>query len=144
MDTLQESIYPTTFFRVSLKAVLRNQQGEVLCVKEQGSAWTLPGGGLDHGETIAEGFDRELHEELTFDAKAQYTSRPIGHEVMYVESKRAWQLWVVFEVQFEDDSLPVFTKGPDADDVAWIDPNIFAEGRTRAQQFIYKYTVASV
>ena len=46
--------YPSAFYRVSLKAVIRNGAGEVLCVTEsERNMWELPGGGLDHGETIA-------------------------------------------------------------------------------------------
>lgn len=45
---------PTDYlFRVSLKCVIRNDAGEVLAVKEVGrDFWDLPGGGMDHGESI--------------------------------------------------------------------------------------------
>ena len=40
-------------FRVSLKAVILNDGGHVLVVKEKGRDWwDIPGGGLEHGETI--------------------------------------------------------------------------------------------
>ena len=67
MQKLPLSKYPNTFFRVSLKAVIENDAGEVLCVQEAGSEWTLPGGGLDHGETVEQGLRRELFEEVALD-----------------------------------------------------------------------------
>jgi len=60
----QEGKYPNTFYRVSVKALIRNDDGEVLVVKEHQDKWELPGGGLDHGESIHDGLKRELLEEL--------------------------------------------------------------------------------
>ncbi len=137
MGQLPTSKYPNTFFRVSLKAVIENDKGEVLCVKENGSDWTLPGGGLDHGETIEQGLRRELHEEVALDLSTPLRYEPLGHEVMWVETRQAWQLWVMFRVSF--DTLPQFGLGVDADAVAFIDPRQFAGSELRAQQFIYAW-----
>ncbi len=139
MQKVLVSKYPNTFYRVSLKAVIENDQGEVLCVKEEGSDWSLPGGGLDHGETIEQGLRRELHEEVALDPSVQFSYTPLGHEVMYLPSKEAYQLWVMFRVSF--DSMPVFARGVDADDVAFVDPRTFVDSPHRAQQFIYEWLV---
>ncbi len=56
--------YPNTFYRVSIKALIKNDKGEVLVVKEHQDKWELPGGGLDHGESVHECLARELREEL--------------------------------------------------------------------------------
>lgn len=42
-------MYPTTFYRVSVKALIKNDKNEILVVKESQDFWSLPGGGLDHG-----------------------------------------------------------------------------------------------
>ena len=48
-------------FRVSLKAVIFNEKNEILIVKESGRDWwDIPGGGMDHGESIKEALAREL------------------------------------------------------------------------------------
>ena len=60
----QEGKYPNTFYRMSVKALVRNDVGEVLVVKEHQDKWELPGGGLNHGESIHDGLRRELIEEL--------------------------------------------------------------------------------
>ena len=57
----RQSIYPEAFYRVSLKAIIRNALGHVLLVKESGSeSWSFPGGGIDHGETELDALRREL------------------------------------------------------------------------------------
>lgn len=60
----QTGKYPETFYRVSAKALIRNSAGEILVVKEHQDLWELPGGGVDHGESIHECLKRELLEEL--------------------------------------------------------------------------------
>lgn len=139
MQRVPISKYPNTFFRVSLKAVIENHKGEILCVKEAGSEWTLPGGGLDHGETVEQGLRRELFEEVALDQDESFTLTPVGHDVMWVESRKAWQLWVIFRVSF--DEIPLFSRGVDADDIAFINPRTFADSPWRAQQLIYKWLV---
>ncbi|HMS93535.1 MAG TPA: NUDIX domain-containing protein [Candidatus Saccharibacteria bacterium] len=139
MQEDQISKYPNTFFRVSLKAVIENEEGEILCVKEAGSDWTLPGGGLDHGETIENGLRRELFEEVALAQDTPFLYQPIGHDIMWVDSRQAWQLWVIFRVTF--DVLPQFSKGVDADDVQFINPQSFKDSPYRAQQLIYKWLV---
>ena len=131
------SIYPSTFYRVSLKAVIENGKGEVLCVKEMGSDWTLPGGGLDHGETIDQGLLRELREELEFDSGAMFTKDPLGQDIMYLADKQVWQLWVLFRVTFV--TMPEFFPGIHADAVAFINPTAFKGSHIPAQQLIYKW-----
>jgi len=52
--------YPHTFYRVSVKALIKNAEGKVLVLKENQDTWSLPGGVLDHdGEPIT-GLKREL------------------------------------------------------------------------------------
>lgn len=56
--------------RIRLGAVLV-RDGQVLLVrhrKDDQVYWLLPGGGLEHGESIAEGLAREVREETGFDA----------------------------------------------------------------------------
>lgn len=43
-------MYPNAFYRVSVKALIKDDSGNILVVKENQDTWSLPGGGLDHGE----------------------------------------------------------------------------------------------
>lgn len=137
-NELPKGKYPTTFYRVSLKAIIENDGGEVLCVREKGSDWTLPGGGLDHGETIEQGLARELDEEVA-SGDAPFTYEPVGADTMFVPSKDTWQVWLIYRVVFQ--AQPRFARGVDADDIAFIDPRNFKQSTTRAQQLIYKWCV---
>lgn len=51
------------YYRVSVKAKIK-QNGKILLVKEDGKKWDLPGGGIEHNESIIEALKRELLEEI--------------------------------------------------------------------------------
>lgn len=126
--------YPDAFYRVSLKAIIRNDAGEVLVVKENGSKWTLPGGGMDHGETTHDALKRELFEEalITSDFKAKL----INTTSLYLEKREAWLLWLVYEVEIDRLEYGV---GADADEVAFINPELFKNSEHRSEQLVYKF-----
>jgi 8-oxo-dGTP pyrophosphatase MutT (NUDIX family) len=57
-----------SLFRISLKAYIENDKGEVLVVKEAGrDRWDLPGGGMEYGESIEQALKRELKEEVAYE-----------------------------------------------------------------------------
>ena len=124
-------------YRVSLKVIVRNESGEVLVVREKGSSWSLPGGGIDHGEEIEASLKRELHEEVLIDAPFTYEFR--GVDAFYVENKERWQKWLVYELTF--DEAYTYGKGIDADEVMFVDPMSFKNGETRSEQLVYKWCV---
>jgi len=127
------SQYPTTFYRVSLKAIIRNEKGQVLVNKEADStAWNLPGGGWDHGETEHEALARELKEEVGYDGK--FTARPIATATFWLESKRAWLLWIVYGVEVENQD---FSIGEDSSEIAFIDPKTLKDATSFEEQWIY-------
>ena len=51
------------YYRVSVKAKI-NFNGKTLLVREDGKKWDLPGGGIEHFETIQEALTRGLTEEI--------------------------------------------------------------------------------
>jgi 8-oxo-dGTP diphosphatase len=94
--------YPNTFYRVSIKALITNQEGKVLVVKENQDTWS-PGGGLDHGEDPKSGILRELKEELGIEAPHVKDIATI--KTFYLEHKSAGLLWVVYEVEAPSQEL---------------------------------------
>jgi ADP-ribose pyrophosphatase YjhB (NUDIX family) len=50
-------------YRISLKAAIKNDSGRILLLREKDGTWELPGGGLEHGESIQEALSREIGEE---------------------------------------------------------------------------------
>lgn len=130
------SQHPNTFYRVSLKAVIRDGAGRILVVKENGSEWTLPGGGWDHGESERDCLMRELLEEVGYGG--DFTYRPIATQSFYMPHRQAWLLWVVYEVTIPNLEAAQFSVGVDADAIAWMEPTVFAEPASEGQQWIYE------
>lgn len=131
------SKYPEAMYRVSLKAIIRNQHGEVLCVQEGSRAWSLPGGGMDHGETEHEALARELKEEIAYEGA--FTCRPIGVESRYMSWRQTYLLWIVYEVECEQ--TPPAIAGVDALDAAYHDTRKFRDSTNVAEQLVYKWTI---
>lgn len=128
------SQYPSTFYRVSLKAVIRDAQGRVLVCKEYDSdTWSLPGGGWDHGETEHEGLARELREEVGYEG--EFTATPRATEVYWLESRQAWLLWIVYDVQTASNE---FCAGEDCTEISWVLPSEFAHSTNRSERWIYE------
>jgi ADP-ribose pyrophosphatase YjhB (NUDIX family) len=129
--------YPNTFYRVSIKAVIRNTKGEVLLVKEEGGSWSLPGGGMDHGETPEQALAREMIEEA--EIRQPFSAICLGVGPRFVVDRNAWLLWVVYELSF--DAPLVFSKGVDADEVAFMDPMQFHKSDITSEKLVYKWCV---
>lgn len=98
----QEGKYPNTFYRVSVKALIRNEAGEVLVVKEHQEKWELPGGGLDHGESIHDGLKRELSEELGIENDFTETFNKVVTQYMPSRPDKEldfWKMSMYFDVK---------------------------------------------
>jgi ADP-ribose pyrophosphatase YjhB (NUDIX family) len=55
---------PSTFYRVSVKALVFDQAHRLLVMQNQDGTWELPGGGWEHLETLDQCLRREVREEL--------------------------------------------------------------------------------
>ena len=138
MKTIPQGKFPPSFYRVSLKAVIRNKIGEVLLVKEKGGDWTLPGGGIDFGEELEDGLRRELHEEIAIGGQA-FTYTYHGNDMFYLPDKERWQMWLVYEAKFDDDAT--FGAGIDVDEIAFMRVEQFKESDIFSHRMIYKWCV---
>ena len=67
--------YPSTVYRVSVKAAIFDGNDRILLVKEHSEELSLPGGGLEHYESIRENLTRELKEEISEDVEIVSISR---------------------------------------------------------------------
>lgn len=56
------------FYRVSTKAIIVNDEEQILLIQESDGLWELPGGGLEHNQEIKESLKREIREELGVNA----------------------------------------------------------------------------
>lgn len=62
--TKETTTIPNCFYRVSVKAIILDDQKRFLLALENNGLWELPGGGLDFGEKPTEGLAREIKEEM--------------------------------------------------------------------------------
>lgn len=130
--------YPNTFFRVSVKAIIRDDNDKVLVVKEYDSdSWSLPGGGLDHGETFEECLLRELNEEVGYKGGID-DANIIGTHSMYLESKDACLLWLVCEVKLSNNK---FCVGEYCNSIEFVDPRTLINSTSRSEKLVYKFCV---
>lgn len=131
------SLYPSTIYRVSLKAIIHDDEGKVLLVQEGDPVWTFPGGGIEHDESEQEALVRELTEEANI--VAPFSFYPIGVEPIYVEERDTWLLWIVYKVTPE----PGYSFGPtdDAQKVEFKDPAELKESDNPWERLVYKWAV---
>lgn len=132
-----ESLRRTDYlYRVSLKCLVLNAAGDVLVVKEAGRDWwDLPGGGMDHGESVAGAIARELAEEVHL--QGEFTFRPIAvEEPALLQEHGFWQIRLVFKVAPRHMR---FAPGSDGDAVAFMNPHQFKDAERRAERRIYEY-----
>jgi ADP-ribose pyrophosphatase YjhB (NUDIX family) len=125
-------MYQNTFYRVSTKALIKDVQGQVLVVKENQNTWSLPGGGLDHGEDPKLGILRELKEELGIEnprVKGVITSK-----TFYLEPKSAWLLWIVYDVEVETEG---FVLGQGVIDAQYIDISELQQSEDMFEKMVY-------
>ena len=130
-------MYNDSLYRISLKCLIRNSEGEVLVVKEVNrESWDLPGGGMNHGEDLMTSIRRELKEEINFDGSFTYKILALD-EPIHLLTRDVWQVRVVLEIQ--PDSMN-FSVGADADDVRFMNPDSFGQSEHEMEQKIYEYT----
>ncbi|HSX46169.1 MAG TPA: NUDIX hydrolase [Candidatus Saccharimonadia bacterium] len=60
---------PSPYYRVSLKAIVFDDDNRLLVIQTQDGFWELPGGGWEHGESMQHCLRREMMEELCLGVK---------------------------------------------------------------------------
>jgi ADP-ribose pyrophosphatase YjhB (NUDIX family) len=103
-------------FRISVKALVFNDKNEILLVREGGKEWDIPGGGIDHGESIENTLRRELEEEIHL--KDHFTYKVVSVEdPTFVESHHFWLVRIIYAVW--PDNLELFP-GEDGDEIRFV------------------------
>ncbi len=129
-------MYNDSLYRVSFKCLIQDEEGRVLAVKEAGrSSWDLPGGGIDHGETIKESIRRELKEEIAYTGDFTYTFLTI-HDPIKLLTRDVRQFKIVITVK--PDTMK-FAAGDDADEIAFLDPHSFERSEHESERRLYEY-----
>jgi ADP-ribose pyrophosphatase YjhB (NUDIX family) len=126
-------MYPNTFYRVSVKALVRDAHNNILVIKENQDTWSLPGGGLDHGEDPIQGILRELGEELRIEG-AQVNDI-VCVKTFYLKHKQAWLMWVIYDVKI---SKAEFTYGDGVTAVTFLDAESLAKSDDIFEKMVYE------
>lgn len=87
-----------SFYRVSVKALVRDSSGRILISRELDGRWDLLGGGLDHEEDPIDGLRRELYEESGLVA-AKIASHPSYFLTMYNPKHQVHIANVIYEAE---------------------------------------------
>lgn len=106
------TVYTFLTRKQRVRVIVENEQNEILLivnVLRKRTIWTLPGGGVDRGETPAEAAKRELYEETGIDA-------PLSHfhylrTLHRSESQLAFSA-PIFYVAVQKKSLPETPHNP--------------------------------
>jgi 8-oxo-dGTP pyrophosphatase MutT (NUDIX family) len=123
--------------RVSLKSVIFNEAGKVLVVKEKGRDWwDIPGGGIDHGESIKEVLARELYEEVSLTGDFEYEVILV-EDPRYIEKHNLYQMRITFLVK---PKVLEFATGEDGDEIMFIDPLQFKHSELITERKIFEYS----
>ena len=125
-----------SLYRVSLKCLIKNDNGEILLVKEAGrDFWDLPGGGMEHGESLDAAIARELLEEVGY--LGDFTYRVVGlDEPLQLLSREIWQLRIILDVTPKEMN---FSVGVDADEIQFMNSAQFKDAELVQERKIYEY-----
>lgn len=129
------SKYPNAVYRVSVKAIIRNDKNEYLLVREWKNDWSFIGGGIDHGETVHDALKRELYEEALIDMP--FEERFVETQTIWLPESNMWALWLFYEVKI--DNL-LYGLGADADEIKFIHPDTLKNSDFIFEKVVYEYS----
>lgn len=124
-------MYPSPFYRVVAKAFITNQAGHVLVVRESDEFWSLPGGGIEHGETAETCLKREIKEELG--VADIHVDKIVHSATIHLDRRDIWMSWNVYTASIGDDE---FTYGDGVTDARYIDITELSDSKHILEQLL--------
>jgi ADP-ribose pyrophosphatase YjhB (NUDIX family) len=118
-------------YRISVKAVIRDESGRTLLLREADGSWELPGGGLEHGEDPTEGLTREIQEETGFGVDWM-SDNPVAFWTIRKEVGSPTLKWFAF-VAYEAKVSGTFRRNPNTNDEA-LEARYFSATEVKSMQ----------
>ncbi len=110
---------PDCFYRVSVKALVTDEQGRFLLQKEERGVWDLPGGGLDHGESPVEALKREVQEEVGLEV-LNMEERPSYFVTAHGKRFDVWFSNIIYKTKLSD--ISKFTPSDECREMRYFTP----------------------
>ena len=88
---MQQNI-PECFYRISVKALILDDEKRFLLTKEENGKWELPGGGLDFGEKPQKCLIREIKEEMGLDVT--FLAKNPSYFLTSSSERKKSQMWI--------------------------------------------------
>ncbi len=97
---------PDNFYRISVKALILDNENKFLLTLEDKGLWELPGGGLDFGEDPRNCIIREIKEEMGLDV-IWVNDNPSYFTISEHRDGRWWVGNIIYEVKVKNlDFIP--------------------------------------
>lgn len=90
-----------SFYRVSVKALVKDEHGRILLTRESDGKWDMLGGGLDHGEEPHEGLAREIFEEAGLKI-SHISDAPIHFLTVFNPTRNVYLANVIYEAKLQN------------------------------------------
>ncbi len=88
---------PNCYYRISIKALIIDEEKRFLLALEDNGKWEFPGGGIDFGENPLECLAREIKEEMGLEV-IQVNERP-SYVLTLQHSSGVWICHILYEVK---------------------------------------------
>jgi ADP-ribose pyrophosphatase YjhB (NUDIX family) len=108
--------------RMAVGAVILNEKGEVLLVRNRGHGrahWSLPKGSCEEGESVMQTLKREVREETGLDVEAVELAFVTE---WFVVGRQEWYLQFYFHARIVGGILGVQEEDEDVTQVQWVAP----------------------
>jgi 8-oxo-dGTP diphosphatase len=110
-------------YRISVKAIIKDDAGNVLLGREKDGSWELPGGGVEHGEVPKEALAREIAEETGFTVD-WISDQPvafwtIGMEAAFPKGLQ-WFGFVAYEARISGEFKPSHDTNDEVEELRYV------------------------
>ncbi len=109
-------------YRVAVRFFVMNNDKVLLIYESEGDWWALPGGGIDHGETVEVAMYRELEEELGIAHEHVHSDFRIAHYTIGAVVNGVPRMNIYIKVKVAHDLLRITSH---TRDLQWFDRDSF-------------------